>query len=142
GPRDAGHPVLMIATTPGQTAFSDTPALALCPYFREVIDSFGTEIRGVRLLRLAPGSLLKEHTDHESTDEDGVLRIHIPVKTNPDVVFLLNGARVVMEAGSAWFLRLNDPHSVANRGAGDRVHMLVDVVMDEKLEAMLTEAAA
>ena len=70
-----------------------------------------------------------------------MLRLHIPVVTNPDVVFLLNGTRVVMEAGSAWYLRLRDPHSVANRGATDRVHLLVDAVMDARLEAMLKDAA-
>jgi hypothetical protein len=66
-----------------------------------------------------------------------VLRIHIPVLTNPDVVFLLNGTRVVMEAGSAWYLRLRDPHSVVNGGATDRVHMLVDAMLTPKLEAAL-----
>ena len=142
GPADARHPAMMIVTTPGQKNFADTPALAACPYFREMIDSFQTEIRGVRLLRLTPGSMLKEHTDHESTDEDGVLRLHIPVVTNPDVVFLLNGTRVVMEAGSAWYLRLRDSHSVANRGATDRVHMLVDLVMNDRLSRMLKSTLA
>lgn len=66
-----------------------------------------------------------------------MLRIHIPVLTNPDVVFLLNGTRVVMEAGSAWYLRLRDPHSVVNGGATDRVHMLVDAMLTPKLEAAL-----
>jgi len=141
GPKDAIHPAMMIATTPGQKEFADTAALALCPYFRTVIDSFEAEIRAVRLLRLTPGSLLKEHTDHEYTGDDGTIRFHIPVVTNPDVVFLLNGTRVVMEAGSVWVLRLIDPHSVANRGATDRVHMLVDAVMNPRLEKMLREAA-
>jgi len=141
GPADAQHPAMMIVTTPGQRNFADTQALASCPYFRELIDSFQAEIRGARLLRLTPGSMLKEHTDHENTEDDGVLRIHIPVVTNPDVVFLLNGTRVAMEAGSAWYLRLRDPHSVANRGATDRVHLLVDAVMNARLEAMLKDAA-
>lgn len=137
GPKGAQHPVMMIATTPGQKEFADAPALASCPYFREVIDSFAAEARAVRLLRLTPGSALLEHTDHEYTDDDGTVRVHIPVVTNPDVVFLLNGTRVAMDAGTAWILRLNDPHSVANRGTTDRVHMLVDLVMNERLEAML-----
>ena len=106
-----------------------------------MIASFDAEIRGVRLLRLTPGSMLKEHTDHENTEDDGVLRVHIPVVTNPDVVFLLNGTRVVMDAGSAWYLRLRDPHSVANNGTTDRVHMLVDAMMTPRLEAALKEAA-
>lgn len=142
GPKGAQHPVMMIATTPGQKQFEDAPALAACPYFRAVIESFGAEVRAVRLLRLTPGSALLEHTDHEYTDDDGTVRLHIPVVTNPDVVFLLNGTRVVMDAGTAWVLRLADPHSVANRGTTDRVHMLVDLVMDAGLETMLREAAS
>ncbi|MEA2946821.1 MAG: hypothetical protein QOI40_2151 [Alphaproteobacteria bacterium] len=141
GPKDAIHPVMMIATTPGTKAFADTEAFAACPYLREIVDSFGADIRAVRLLRLTPGSVLLEHTDHEYTDDDGTVRIHIPVVTNPDVVFLLNGTRVPMEAGSAWVLRLGDPHSVANNGATDRVHMLVDLTMNPRLEALLREAA-
>lgn len=141
GPAEATHPVMMIATTPGQKRFKDAPAFGRCPYLREIVESFGAELRGVRLLRLTPGSAIKEHTDHEYTDDDGTLRLHIPVVTNPDVVFLLNGTRVTMEAGTAWVLRLNDPHSVANNGPTDRVHMLVDLVMNERLETMLKQSA-
>jgi hypothetical protein len=141
GPADAQHPIMMIAATPGAKSFKDTPALEACPYLRDIIDSFQTEIRGARLLRLTAGSELKEHTDHESTSEDGVLRIHIPVVTNPDVMFMLNGTRVVMDAGSAWYLRLSEPHSVVNRGTTDRVHLLVDMVMNERLAAVVNEAA-
>lgn len=142
GPKRAIHPVMMIATTPGEKEFADAPALERCPYFREIIDAFDAEVRAVRLLRLTPGSVLLEHTDHEYTDDDGTLRVHIPVVTNADVVFLLNGTRVVMEAGTAWVLRLADPHSVANNGSCDRVHMLVDLVMNERLAAMLGACAA
>ncbi|MBV8976597.1 MAG: aspartyl/asparaginyl beta-hydroxylase domain-containing protein [Alphaproteobacteria bacterium] len=141
GPRDADHPAMMIATTPGHKDFADTQALALCPYFQHVIGSFEAELRAVRLLRLTPGSFIKEHTDHEYTGDDGTIRFHVPVVTNPDVVFLLNGRRVVMDAGSAWVLRLIYPHSVANRGQTDRVHMLVDAVMTPRLEKMLRDAA-
>jgi hypothetical protein len=142
GPAGAQHPVLMIVATPGATTFEDAPALAHCPYFRDVIDSFQAEVRGVRLLRLTPGSVLLEHTDHENTGDDGILRIHVPVVTNPDVVFLLNGIQVSMEAGSAWYLRLSDPHSVTNGGATDRVHMLIDTVLNDRTAAMLCETAA
>jgi len=141
GPKGAIHPVMMIATTPGQKDFVDAPALAACPYFRAVIASFDAEVRAARLLRLTPGSVIREHTDHEYTDDDGTLRLHIPAVTNPDVVFLLNGTRIVMEAGTAWVLRLADPHSVANNGASDRVHMIVDLVMNPALKTMLQASA-
>jgi hypothetical protein len=63
------------------------------------------------------------------------------VTTSPEVEFYLNRSRIVMEAGSAWYLRLSDPHTVYNRGAADRVHLVVDAVVNEWLSAVLDEAA-
>jgi len=80
-------------------------------------------------------------SDLELSVEEGTARIHIPVSTNAGVEFYLNRSRIVLEAGSAWYLRLRDPHSVVNRGATDRVHLLVDTVMNARLEAMLKDAA-
>jgi hypothetical protein len=43
------------------------------------------------------------------------------------VAFYLNGSRVIMTAGSCWYLRLSDPHQVANRGKTERVHLVIDL---------------
>jgi hypothetical protein len=136
----ARHPVMMIYSDPTATLFEDTPMLRACGYFREVLDSFACEIRAVRLMRLTPGSIIKEHTDLDLDAAAGAARIHIPITTNLDVEFLLNRSPVVMAPGSAWYLRLADPHSVANRGAEDRVHLVVDAVVNDWLMAMLRVA--
>jgi hypothetical protein len=141
GRAGATHPVMMISSNPGVTAFEDTPMLAGCPYFRKILDSFACPLRAVRLMRLTAGSVIKEHRDGQLSAEDGTARIHIPVVTNPDVEFYLNGARVVLEAGSAWYLRLTDPHSVYNKGDSDRVHMVVDATVNGWLREMLEAAA-
>src|SRR3954452_20326754 len=116
GPAGAQHPIQMIYSDPAATAFEDTPMLAVCPYFRTVLDSFACPLRAVRLMRLSYGSAIKEHNDHDLCFEKGSVRLHIPITTNDDVAFELNRHRVIMEAGSCWYLRLSDPHSVANRG--------------------------
>jgi hypothetical protein len=121
------HPIRMIYPDPTQQTFVDTAALLASPYFREVLSSFQSTLRATRLMRLAPGSVIKEHTDPGLRFEEGIARIHIPVLTNPDVEFYLNGSRVVMTAGSCWYLRLSDPHRVANRGKTDRVHLVIDL---------------
>jgi hypothetical protein len=121
------HPVRMIYPNPTQQRFVETPALLACPYFREVLASFRCTILSTRLMRLAPGSVIKEHTDLGLQYEEGLARIHVPVLTNPDVEFYLNGSRVIMTAGSCWYLRLSDPHRVANRGKTDRVHLVIDL---------------
>jgi hypothetical protein len=126
GKAGAKHPVAMIYADPTCTDFEDSPMLAACPYFRQILDTFQAPLRAVRLMRLTPGSVIKEHTDLDLSFEEGTVRIHVPVVTNTGVEFYLNRSRVVLDAGSAWYLRLSDPHSVVNRGSSDRVHMVID----------------
>jgi hypothetical protein len=141
GPAGETHPVRMIYPDPSCTAFADTPMLADAPYLQEALAAFACPLQTVRLMRLAPGSLIKEHQDHELSFEEGTVRLHIPVVTNDDVDFRLNGSRCVMPAGSAWYLRLSDPHSVGNRGASERVHMVIDATVNGWLTDLLLRAA-
>lgn len=140
-PLGATHPIMMIHSDPTATAFADTPLLTPTPYFREVLAAFQCPLQAVRLMRLAGGSLIKEHRDGDLSFEQGVARLHVPVTTNPQVEFRLNGSRIAMEAGSTWYLRLSDPHSVANRGEIDRVHLVIDAVANGWLAAQLAAAA-
>ena len=141
-PADARHPIRMIVSEPGCTDFIDTPALAASPYFRRVLAAFAGPLLAVRLMRLAPGSAIKEHHDNDLSFDEGTVRIHVPVTTNDAVDFRLNGARCVMPAGSAWYLRLSDPHSVTNGGPTDRVHMVIDAAVNGWMEALFARAPA
>src|SRR5690348_3878731 len=124
-------------------SFADTPHLARCPYVREVLGRFQCAQLAVRFLRLAPGSIIKEHKDFKLGFEDGEVRFHIPVITNPSVEFVLNGSRVIMNEGECWYLDLNLPHRVANRGTTDRIHLVVDCILNDWLrELLLRESAA
>lgn len=140
GPARAQHPIQMIYSDPTATAFEDTPMLAACPYYRTVLDSFACPLQAVRLMRLTPGSVIKEHSDHDLCFEQGSVRLHIPITTNDGVVFELNRRRVILEAGSCWYLRLSDPHSVANRGDADRVHLVIDAGVNQWVEAAFAAA--
>jgi hypothetical protein len=141
-PAGETHPVRMIYPDPTQSAFVDTPALSAAPYFREVLAAFRCPALATRVMRLAPGSVIKEHSDPGLQFEEGVARVHIPVLTHPGVEFYLNGSRVVMAAGSCWYLRLSDPHRVANRGTTDRVHLVIDLKVNGWLAALFRSAAA
>jgi hypothetical protein len=141
-PAGARHPIQMIYSDPACRSFEDTALLDGCPYFREVLGAFACPLRAVRLMRLASGSVIKTHTDHELSFEEGMVRMHVPVATNDGVEFLLNGTPVVMEAGSCWYLRLSDPHSVSNGGSTGRVHLVVDAFVNDWVEAVFEAAVA
>jgi hypothetical protein len=117
GPAGARHPIQMIYSDPGCSTFEDTPMLTGSHYFRAVLDAFACPQQAVRLMRLAPGSVIKEHHDNDLSFKQGMVRIHIPVLTNDGVDFRLNGVRCIMAAGSSWYLRLSDP---AQRGQPGR----------------------
>lgn len=125
-----------------KNAFAATPLLARCPYVRDVLAAFPCPQQAVRFLRLKAGSVIKEHTDLELGFEDGEVRLHIPVHTNPDVVFRLGGRRVVMREGECWYNDFNLPHSVENRGTTDRIHLVIDCVVNDWLRSLLLADAA
>jgi len=139
-PQGAQHPIQMILSNPGVSEYVDTPFLAHAPYFQAVLAQLECPLLAVRLMRLGPGSVIKEHSDHDLSFEQGTVRLHIPVVTNELVDFRLNGTRCVMPAGSTWYLRLSDVHSVANRGTTDRVHMVIDATVNGWVKDLLTRA--
>jgi hypothetical protein len=139
-PAGATHPILRITSPPAATGWEDTELLAGCPYFGEVLAAFECPLQAARLMRLAPGSTIKEHRDHDLAAEWGVARLHIPITSNDQVDFRVNGTRVDMAPGSSWYLRLADPHSVANRGDTTRVHLVIDAEVNGWLAAKLDAA--
>ncbi len=131
------HPVMMIYSDPTTGEYEDTFMLGACPYFREVLAAFACEVHSVRLMRLTPGSAILEHCDDGLDLGGGRVRIHVPILTNPRVEFELNRERVFMAPGEAWYLKLSDPHRVANRGETDRVHLVLDTVVNDWMAEML-----
>ena len=116
--------------------FGETPLLARCPYFREVLTTFHCPLFAVRLLRLHAGSSIAEHIDHALDFDDGEVRIHIPIVTSDEVKFYLDGSRLVMAPGECWYTNVNLPHSVDNHGATDRIHLVVDCRVDDWLRGV------
>jgi hypothetical protein len=122
--------------------FADTVYLDNCPGARAALDSFRCPLLSARFLKLAAGATIREHRDMNLGFDDGELRIHVPVRTNPDVEFLLQGRRIEMREGEAWYLDLNLPHAVANRGRTDRIHLVVDCVVNDWVRALLEQGEA
>lgn len=123
---------LLVEARDGQR-FADTALHARCAYFPEVLAAFRCPIGAVRLLRLHAGSTIAEHVDHALDFDDGEVRIHIPIVTSDAVRFVLDGARLVMAPGECWYTNVNLPHSVANAGDTDRIHLVLDCVVDDWL---------
>lgn len=119
-----------------------TEVLDSCTYFKEILDGFLFEKTAVRLLKLEVGAEIKPHTDNCLGYEDGCFRLHIPIITNSEVEFILDGNRLVMNEGECWYIDANFTHSVANRGQQDRIHFVIDGIRNEWSDAMFYKEAA
>ncbi|MDH3388028.1 MAG: aspartyl/asparaginyl beta-hydroxylase domain-containing protein [Gammaproteobacteria bacterium] len=135
GPANVTHPIQELFANPGTEAWANTSLYDECPYFAEVMSTFQCNLLSVRLLRLGPGSIIKEHVDHSLSLEDAELRLHVPVQTNAEIEFWLDDKLVPLEAGETWYLNVNRPHRVENNSDEYRVHLVLDCEINSWLRA-------
>lgn len=121
-------------------AFAATEALRRCDYVGEVMQSFPGRKNRVRFLRLRAGGHIFLHSDPLHQIETGILRVHVPIRTNAAVEFHVHGKRLTMLPGEAWYVDVRFKHSVSNPSDEDRVHLVLDIVPGPELEAMLMQA--
>lgn len=126
----------IFALSIGNDKLVPTEILDSCTYFKEILDGFLFEKTAVRLLQLAVGAEVKPHSDNCLGYEDGSFRLHIPIITNNEVEFILDGKRLIMNEGECWYIDANFIHSVANRGQQNRIHLVIDGERNEWTDAM------
>ena len=103
-------------------------------YPREIFNGYALElvnnlpIRSKRWLVTihTPGTRLIEHQD--SPDK---IRIHIPIYTNDESMWVINNNEYHLEPGYAYVINTSLPHSVYNRGKSDRIHLYGKIWIEE-----------
>lgn len=128
GPIHHHHPLSAGAGAEGPS--SDATWLQALPYTQQVLSYLETEKPSVRYLKLAAGSTIKPHRDRDIVYWDGLVRLHIPIVTNPKVEFMVNNERLLMQPGELWFADFSQTHSIRNNGTTDRIHLVVDCVVN------------
>ena len=102
-----------------------TPELLSCDYMQQVMGSFGEVLARSRLMRLDAGAQVSEHVDFNYHWYSRV-RIHIPIITNPQVIFHCGDQAIHMRAGECWIFDSWRRHKVVNASDQDRVHLVID----------------
>lgn len=102
-----------------------TEKLQRSPYIKQVLASFGEVFGRSRLMGLDGKCSVPEHRDVNYHWYSRV-RIHIPVITNPNVLFHCGDTSVHMVAGETWIFDSWKKHRVENASDQFRVHLVVD----------------
>jgi hypothetical protein len=102
-----------------------TEKLARAPYIKQVLASFDEVFGRSRLMQLGAKCTVPEHIDAHYHWYNRV-RIHIPIITNPQVIFYCGDTHVHMAAGEAWIFDAWKTHRVENMSDKNRVHLVID----------------
>ena len=104
-----------------------TVHLQSCDYVRQVMAEIGGVWGRSRFMGLAAGREVPSHIDINYYWRTH-LRIHIPVITNPDVLFTCGDETVHMAPGECWVFDSFRWHNVQNKGSEQRIHLVLDTV--------------
>jgi Aspartyl/Asparaginyl beta-hydroxylase len=115
----------------GMDHYQETENLKRTSYFKHVLDDLKCPKEVVRILFLPPGGYINDHFDFHTSFQFGLLRLHLPIITHPDVIFIIDGQRVIWNAGELWFGDFSKVHSVKNDSPVVRVHMVIDVQIND-----------
>ncbi len=97
-------------------------------------------VMSVRFLNLQAGAAIKQHTDKGLAFERGEARLHMPILTNPGVEFYVEDDRIPFSEGDCWYINANLPHRVANNGATDRIHLVLDFKVNDWLTGVIEQS--
>ena len=115
----------------GMDQYRPTEALDHAPYFREILEELASPKEVVRVLFLPPGGHIKEHYDYHTNFRYGLIRLHIPIITHPDVAFVIDNQRVSWKEGELWYGDFSRVHWVKNDSPITRVHMVIDTQIND-----------
>jgi hypothetical protein len=115
----------------GMDKYRETEALQYAPYLKEILDELASPKEVVRILYLPPGGHIKEHYDYHTNFQYGLIRLHIPIITHPDVAFVIDNQRMAWNAGELWYGDFSRVHWVKNDSQVTRVHMVIDTQIND-----------
>lgn len=116
-----------------------TEFLQRCPYIMEIMGELAGVWGRSRLMGLGAGAEVPAHVDVHYYWRTH-LRIHIPIVTNPGVLFTCGEESVHMAPGECWVFDSFRWHTVVNSGGEKRVHLVLDTTPTERLWELVESA--
>nr|WP_283779181.1 aspartyl/asparaginyl beta-hydroxylase domain-containing protein [Streptomyces durmitorensis] len=113
----------------------------LTAYLAQILDSIPAPLNAVRLMALGPGAVSNPHSDPKYRLDRGLVRLHIPIITDPGAVLVLDGVEHCWQAGCLWFGDFSREHLVRNTSQTvTRVHVVMDTPLTADLAAWFPDS--
>ena len=105
-----------------------------------------TSLINLEEMKLSKGKAIGKHSDKIDKDIDSgkVIRVHIPIRTNKDVIFTLyesskdkKGHDHNLKTGHFYYTDVSKPHAVRNTSKEDRIHLVVDCKANSAIRSLI-----
>jgi hypothetical protein len=130
----------IVAELMGDNEYKDTAHMQGFSAVKQLLSALDCPVMAVRFLNLKAGAIIKQHNDKELAFEMGEARLHFPILTNPAIEFYMEEDLIPFKEGECWYINANLPHRVTNAGATDRIHLVVDCKVNERLSDKINSA--
>ncbi len=91
---------------------------------------FGCQLGRVMITKLPPGGKITPHKDEGQAAEE-YERFHIVLQGDKGNMFFVEDQAQEMLTGQVWWFDNNKEHWVKNNSNSDRIHVIVDIMVDQ-----------
>lgn len=103
-----------------------TPTALIFGEAKKILDLLPNSYHGI-IVAHPPGAIVHCHYDNPADNEEEFIKIHIPIKTNDNAYFLLDGEEHNFKEGSMYLVNTSLLHGCRNDGDTDRIHLIITV---------------
>ena len=135
----SGWPDITLTRESGWALLADRAVPLMEDIVRRHYQPGGTIIRAMAA-KLLPGEVITPHRDSHPSFHHGH-RIHVPIKTNPRVRFMIDGRPYKLKVGEAYEINNQKTHSVMNKGREERINFIFDYVPPELVDSSVSGTA-
>ena len=146
-PLDILKPNVLKSKVKTETVLQDTSLLEEDGFqvINDILAKIPSTFERVRFMKIKANSGIGKHSDRIDKDfglEDGnIIRIHVPIRTNDQVKFSLwEGKEKLtnyLEVGHYYYVDVRAPHAVRNSSDVDRIHLVIDVYVNDEIRKLL-----
>ncbi len=105
-------------------------------YLQSILENFSCDKFIYRVHNLRAGGKIALHRDSDRGLSHGIVRVHVPVTSNENIYFYVNGERVQMGNGECWWADISQLHEVENCSEQDRWQLMIDCELNDWWKAI------
>ena len=146
-PLDILKPNVLKSKVKTETVLQDTSLLEEDGFqvINDILAKIPSTFERVRFMKIKANSGIGKHSDRIDKDfgieDDNIIRIHVPIRTNDQVEFYLweGKEKLVnyLEEGHYYYVDVRAPHAVINNSDVDRIHLVIDTYVNEDIRGLL-----